>query len=182
MTWVAIAVGGGALIGAGASYAGSKKQAGAAKDAANLNMEQFERLNAQQQPYIQSGYGALGKLNTLMGLSPRPQMQQPQAQQQPALPDLSKFANSGDVMTRMIGRAIGNATGQQPQGMGGQFQNINPQMAQMMGRVTQDMQPQTMPYQPPPGQPPLQNMQLRNILSLRAQHGDTQAQRMLGMI
>lgn len=31
-------------------------------------MQMFERLNQQQQPYIQSGYGALGSLNTLLGL------------------------------------------------------------------------------------------------------------------
>jgi hypothetical protein len=28
----------------------------------------FDRLNAQQQPFIQSGYGAMGKLNTLLGI------------------------------------------------------------------------------------------------------------------
>lgn len=31
----------------------------------------FDRLNAQQQPFIQSGYGAMGKLNTLLGIGPR---------------------------------------------------------------------------------------------------------------
>jgi hypothetical protein len=60
------------LLGAGASYAGSKKQAGASKAAANLNMDQFAINNAQQQPFIQSGYGAMSKLNTLLGLSPNP--------------------------------------------------------------------------------------------------------------
>lgn len=28
----------------------------------------FDRLNQQQQPYIQSGYGATSRLNTLLGL------------------------------------------------------------------------------------------------------------------
>jgi hypothetical protein len=28
----------------------------------------FDRLNQQQQPYIQSGYGAMSRLNTLLGL------------------------------------------------------------------------------------------------------------------
>lgn len=28
----------------------------------------FQTINAQQQPYMQSGYGALGKLNTLLGI------------------------------------------------------------------------------------------------------------------
>lgn len=35
-------------------------------------MQQFQLLNQQQQPYIQGGYGALSRLNTLLGLSPRP--------------------------------------------------------------------------------------------------------------
>lgn len=72
MTWVAVAVGGAALVGGAASYFGSKKQAEAATNAAQLNQSQFGVNNAQQQPYIQSGYGALSRLNTLMGLSPNP--------------------------------------------------------------------------------------------------------------
>jgi hypothetical protein len=28
----------------------------------------FDRLNSQQQPYVQSGYGAMSRLNTLLGL------------------------------------------------------------------------------------------------------------------
>lgn len=72
MTWALVVVGGGALLGAGASYAGSKKQSDASKAAANLNMSQFGINNAQQQPFIQSGYGAMSKLNTLLGLSPNP--------------------------------------------------------------------------------------------------------------
>lgn len=75
MTWVAIAVGGTALVGAGASYLGAKKQAGAARDAAGLQMDQFNLINRQQQPYIQSGYGAMSRLNTLLGLSPNPYRQ-----------------------------------------------------------------------------------------------------------
>lgn len=71
MTWMAVAVGGSALIGAGASYFGSKKQADAAKDAAGLSMEQYRQLRADQMPYMQGGYSALGRLNTLLGLNPR---------------------------------------------------------------------------------------------------------------
>ncbi len=71
MTWVAVAVAGAGVLGAGASYAGSKKQAKGAEKGANLQLEQFRILNQQQQPYIQSGYGALGKLNTLLGIGGR---------------------------------------------------------------------------------------------------------------
>ncbi len=35
-------------------------------------MQQFETLNRQQQPFIQSGYGAMNKLNTLLGIGGRP--------------------------------------------------------------------------------------------------------------
>jgi|SRR6185503_4015672 len=87
MTWVAVAVGGAAVIGAGASYAGSKKQSGASQAAANLNMDQFRLLNQQQQPYIQSGYGAMSRLNTLLGLSPNPNYRPQQTQVgQPYMP------------------------------------------------------------------------------------------------
>lgn len=69
MTWVAVAVGvGSAVVGAGASYAGSKKQADASKKGAAGQMAMFNTLNAQQQPYIQAGYGATSKLNTLLGI------------------------------------------------------------------------------------------------------------------
>jgi hypothetical protein len=83
VTWVAVAIGGSALVGAGASYLGSKKQAKGAEKAADLSMEQFHLLNQQQQPFMQGGYGAMGKLNTLLGLNPRPQ---PQTQGMPLLP------------------------------------------------------------------------------------------------
>ena len=39
-------------------------------------MDQFRLLNQQQQPFIQSGYGAMGKLNTLLGIGSRPRPQQ----------------------------------------------------------------------------------------------------------
>lgn len=86
MTWVNIAViGGSALLSAGSSYAGAKKQSDASKKGADLQFQMFDRLNQQQQPYIQSGYGALGKLNTLLGIGSRPQggapMQQPMQNQ-----------------------------------------------------------------------------------------------------
>lgn len=83
MTWIAVAIGGSALVAGGASYAGSSKQAKGAKNSAALQMQQFQTLNRQQQPYIQSGYGALGRLNTLMGINSRPRQQMPAPQYQP---------------------------------------------------------------------------------------------------
>lgn len=89
MTWALVVVGGSAVLGAGASYLGSKKQSDASKQAANLNMDQYARMRADQQPFVQSGYGAMSKLNTLLGLSPNPnQRQMPQfpGYQQPQNP------------------------------------------------------------------------------------------------
>jgi hypothetical protein len=73
MTWVAVAIGGSALLG----YVGAKKQAGAAEsasqmqyqatqDAAKQQREMFDILNAQQAPYRQAGYGALNQINTML--------------------------------------------------------------------------------------------------------------------
>lgn len=72
MSWVLVAIGGSAVLGAGASYLGSKKQAQGAEKAGQINMDMFNVLNRQQQPYMQSGYGAMGRLNTLLGLNPNP--------------------------------------------------------------------------------------------------------------
>lgn len=71
MTWVAVAIGGSAVVGAvGSGIAGHAAQQGA-EAAANVNKDQFATTNAQQQPYMQSGYGALNKLNYLLGISPQ---------------------------------------------------------------------------------------------------------------
>ena len=73
MTWVAVAIGGSALLG----YAGAKKQAGAAEsasqmqyqatqDAAKQQREMFDILNAQQAPYRETGYGALTNIKEML--------------------------------------------------------------------------------------------------------------------
>ena len=141
MVWVGI---GAAVLGAGASYAGSKKQADAAKKGANLQMSQFQTLNQQQQPYIQSGYSAQQKLNTLLGLGGGPSgyggpTPSPNMQPQPANP------------------------GYRPTPGGGVQQIVQG------GQQSQQGQPD-------------QSMELRRILALRAAHGDTQAQQMLGNV
>lgn len=147
MTWALVVVGGGAVLGAGASYLGSKKQSDASKQAAGLSMDQFNINNRQQQPFIQSGYGAMSKLNTLLGLSPNPnQRQMPQPMQGYQQPQQAYAPTPG----------------------GG----VDPRM---------QMGPQAPPQQhgwnvPEANMP---NLQLRSILSLRAQHGDKQAQMML---
>jgi hypothetical protein len=73
MSGVAVAIGGSALLG----YAGSQNQAGAARDAANTQLqgtleasrqqrEMFDILNKQQAPYREAGYGALNQINTML--------------------------------------------------------------------------------------------------------------------
>lgn len=118
-------------------------------------MDQFHLLNQQQQPYIQSGYGAMGRLNTLLGLSPNPNQA---VAQQP----------TGGMNQRMYaGGPSGDPNGAWRPGGG---QPIITQAPQRMYGGGQG------------GDPNGGNMQLRQILALRAQHGDTQAARMLGMV
>jgi hypothetical protein len=73
MTFVAVAIGGSALLG----YMGSRKQAKAAEsasqlqyeatsDAAKQQREMFDILNAQQAPYREAGYSALNQINTML--------------------------------------------------------------------------------------------------------------------
>ena len=73
MTWVAVAIGGGAVLG----YMGSQQQAGAAtsaagqqyaatQDAARQQREMFDILNAQQAPYRTAGTGALTRIGEMM--------------------------------------------------------------------------------------------------------------------
>lgn len=68
MPWGVVA---GAAIGAIGSAVGGHAQQQGAEAAANASKAQFDTTNAQQQPYIQSGYGALNRLNYLLGISPQ---------------------------------------------------------------------------------------------------------------
>ena len=73
MTWVAVAIGGSAVLG----YMGSQRQASAASSAANLQSQatsdaaaqqraMFDIQNAQQAPYREAGYGALSRIGTML--------------------------------------------------------------------------------------------------------------------
>jgi hypothetical protein len=109
----------------------------------------FNTLNAQQQPFIQSGYGAMSRLNTLLGLG-----------------------NGGN--------GAGGAPSAMPRPNAGYAPTPNGGMHQIVASPSPDaagMQPQGMP-QGMPSMP--QNMRLKQILALRAQNGDTEAQRILG--
>jgi hypothetical protein len=73
MSWVAVAIGGSALLG----YMGSQGQASAAssaagqqyqatQDAARQQREMFDILNKQQEPYRTAGTGALSQISTML--------------------------------------------------------------------------------------------------------------------
>jgi len=73
MSWVRVAIGGSALLG----YMGSQNQAGAARDASQLQYqatqdaarqqrEMFDILNEQQKPYREAGYESLGTIKSML--------------------------------------------------------------------------------------------------------------------
>lgn len=142
---MAVAIGGSAALGAGASILGADKQAKGSKKAAQLQMQQFQLLNQQQQPFMRSGYGAMGKLNTLLGINPR------------SMP----YENG------TLNQIPSQSSGFMPTPGGGVQRIIAPQ-AQKGPRQTQFGIPANAP-----------NINLQRILSLRAQNGDTEAQRVL---
>ncbi len=68
--WVAGAIVGAGLLGAGASKSAANTQAGAQIQAANTQQNMFNTINAQEQPFMQAGYGATGTLAQLLGTAP----------------------------------------------------------------------------------------------------------------
>ena len=73
MSWVAVAIGGSALL----SYMGASEQAGAAESAAagqaeasryaaDQQRQMFDIINQQQAPYREAGYGALTRIGELL--------------------------------------------------------------------------------------------------------------------
>lgn len=74
MTWVAVAVGGGALLGGviqgQAAQGAAQTQANAAQNAQNISLQEFNTITGQEQPFMQAGYGALSALNYGLGTGP----------------------------------------------------------------------------------------------------------------
>lgn len=70
MTYVAVAIGGSALLGAAASRSAAKSQERAAGQAADLQQEQFERQIELQAPFREAGVRALGKLEAASEYTP----------------------------------------------------------------------------------------------------------------
>lgn len=57
-----------AAIGAAGSIASSSIQSSGQKQAAQTQADMFNTITGQENPYLQSGYGAQGELNALLGL------------------------------------------------------------------------------------------------------------------
>jgi hypothetical protein len=71
MTWVAVAIGGSALLGAYSSNKAAKAQAGAADRAGQLQQDQYEQTRQDQAPFRQGGLEAQNRLMTLLGIGGR---------------------------------------------------------------------------------------------------------------
>jgi hypothetical protein len=67
--WVAGAVVGAGVIGAVGSNIAAGKQASAQEQAAATQLQMFDTINKQEQPFIQGGYGAESRLTDLLGLN-----------------------------------------------------------------------------------------------------------------
>ena len=124
MTWVVTAIAGSAVLG----YMGSKNQASAAQSSAQLQsdaankaadqqLQMFNIQNAQQQPYLQSGYGGLNAISSMMPLF----TQQPQAYKPFSASDLN--ANLAPNYQFMRDQGIGATA--QSMNVGGGGSNVD---------------------------------------------------------
>ena len=68
--WVAGAVAFSAAVGSQASKSAANTQAKAQEQAAQTQQNMFNTINAQEQPFMQAGYGATTALNQLLGTGP----------------------------------------------------------------------------------------------------------------
>ena len=69
MTWIAVAVIGGSLIGAVGSNMAAGTQADAQNKASDTQLGMFNTINGQQQPFRQAGVDATSKLSDMLGTS-----------------------------------------------------------------------------------------------------------------
>jgi len=70
----AVAIAGAAVVGAGASIIAGNKAAKATRNAAAQSVaeqqREYDQTRSDNQPYMQTGYGALGKLASMYGVTP----------------------------------------------------------------------------------------------------------------
>ena len=68
MSWVAVAIGGAALVGYMGSQNAAQTQAAGQQQAAQTQQNTFNTITANSKPFMQAGYGATNSLQNLMGL------------------------------------------------------------------------------------------------------------------
>lgn len=68
MSWIATAVIGSTVLGAGAAAYGANQQANAANTASSIQQQEFQQIQSQLNPFMQSGQATLGQINS--GLAP----------------------------------------------------------------------------------------------------------------
>lgn len=106
MTWVAVAVAGtsliGGLIGSDASKSAADQQAAAAANAQNISERQFNTITGQESPFMQSGYGAQGQLNYLLGIGT------PGTQGSPGNGDIGTVQGTAPTASSSTGGAYGS--------------------------------------------------------------------------
>ena len=72
MTWAATAIVGGNIVGGYISSQGAQNaantQAAASEQAQRISQKEFNRITAQEKPFMQGGYGGLNELDYLLGI------------------------------------------------------------------------------------------------------------------
>jgi hypothetical protein len=126
MSFIALAIGGGAIVGAIGSGLAAGAQAGASKNAAQLqymlgqqslqqNQNQFNTTQANEAPWLKAGTSAIGSLSSLLStpgqglLTPwTQQFQAPTAAQAAATPDYQFTAGAGSGAIQNSAAGSGN--------------------------------------------------------------------------
>lgn len=71
-TWGDVAIAGAAIVGGYMAGQGAQNaantQAGAAENAQQISQQEFNTITAQEQPFMQGGYGAMNELDYLLGI------------------------------------------------------------------------------------------------------------------
>jgi hypothetical protein len=98
MTWMATAIIGSSIIGAGASMYGANKQAKAADQASQVQWDMYDRTRSDLQPWMGGGTAALNQLQTMLGLN---QGQDPMQSQFLSPFTLDKFQQSPGYQFRL---------------------------------------------------------------------------------
>lgn len=113
MPWMtALAIGGSALIGGASSFLGGQAQSGAADQAAYNSNQQYLQTRQDFAPWRNSGIGALGQINALMGLGGNTGV----STAGNPIPTSNAFASGGGGATPLVGQLYANQSkrGQTP--------------------------------------------------------------------